>query len=68
MAFTDMTRKQQDYMSYLLRLWRDSKSVPWRVSLESIPTGERRLFANVEALFTFLEARTGEEDKKGGIA
>lgn len=67
-----MDREQQDYMSYLLRLWRDSKSVPWRVSLESIVTGERRLFANMEALFTFLEARTGEEDKeedkRGGIA
>ena len=64
MAFTDMDRKQQDYMSYLLRLWRDSKSVPWRVSLESIATGERRLFASVEALFTFLKAQTGEEDKR----
>jgi len=63
MAFTDMDRKQQDYTSYLLRLWRDSKSVPWRVSLESITTGERRLFASVEALFIFLEAQTSEEDK-----
>ena len=64
MAFTDMDRKQQDYMSYLLRLWRDSKSVPWRVSLESIATGERQLFASMEALFTFLKAQTGEEDKR----
>lgn len=58
-----MIREQQDYMSYLLRLWRDSKRVPWRVSLESIATGERRLFASMEALFTFLEAHTAEEDK-----
>ena len=64
MASTDMDRKQQGYMSYLFRLWRDSKSVPWRVSLESIATGERRLFASIEALFAFLEAETGGDDKK----
>jgi hypothetical protein len=37
------------------------------VSLESIATGERRLFASIEALFAFLEAQTSKEDKKGGI-
>ena len=56
-----MTTERPGYLAYLLRLWRvndDGKPV-WRASLESPHTGERHGFANLEALFDFLEEKTG---------
>ena len=56
-----MDKEQPDYLSYLLRLWRvdgEEKAV-WRASLESPHTGERRGFAKLADLFTFLEEETG---------
>ena len=50
------TREQLDYLSYLLRLWRENgEKTDWRASLESPHTGERWGFANLADLFTFLE-------------
>ena len=50
----------EDYRSYLLRLWReDGGQQPWRASLESAITGERRGFASLDALFRFLRQQTG---------
>jgi hypothetical protein len=48
---------QRRYLSYLLRLWQESSGDPplWRASLESPQTGERRGFASLAELFTFLE-------------
>jgi hypothetical protein len=44
------------YHSYLLRLWLESNEPPaWRAILESPVNGERHGFANLRALFTFLE-------------
>jgi hypothetical protein len=73
-----MDREQPDYLSYLLRLWRVSdEEAVWRASLESPHTGQRRGFANLTDLFTFLEqevnrARQGQTapsaDEKGGDA
>jgi hypothetical protein len=56
-----MDKEQSDYLSYLLRLWRvsDEEKAVWRASLESPHTGERRGFANLADLFTFLEKETG---------
>jgi hypothetical protein len=56
-----MDKEQPDYLSYLLRLWRVSgeEKAVWRASLESPHTGERRGFANLTDLFTFLEKETG---------
>ena len=67
--------EQPDYLSYLLRLWRESDDgkphredaesghaggkVVWRASLESVCTGERRSFASLEELFDFLREQTG---------
>lgn len=62
-----MAKKQPDYLSYLLRLWRvsgegsrrrEGKAV-WRASLESSRTGERRGFASLDDLFDFLREQTG---------
>ncbi|MCA9958256.1 MAG: hypothetical protein R3E31_01700 [Chloroflexota bacterium] len=48
-------QKAHDYRAYLLRLWRESESAPWRASLENPHTGERVRFANDEQLFTYLQ-------------
>jgi hypothetical protein len=56
-----MDKEQPDYLSYLLRLWRvdGEENAAWRASLESPHTGERRGFAKLADLFTFLEEETG---------
>jgi len=56
-----MAKEQPDYLSYLLRLWRvsDEEKAIWRASLESSHTGERKGFASLDDLFTFLEKETG---------
>jgi hypothetical protein len=56
-----MSREQRGYLSYLLRLWqiKSEGERVWRASLESPHTGERRGFANLADLFTFLEKETG---------
>jgi hypothetical protein len=47
------------YRSYLLRLWLEPDDPPaWRAILESPVNGERRGFANIPALFMFLEQET----------
>jgi len=49
------TAAEEDYRSYLLRLWREEQAPgAWRASLESVITGERRGFASLDALFDFL--------------
>ena len=41
-----MSNEQPDYLSYLLRLWREDgeELSNWRASLESALTGERHVF------------------------
>jgi hypothetical protein len=53
-------RRQQDYLAYMLRVWkaRTDGGTVWRASLESPHTGERQAFADLAALFAFLEERT----------
>ena len=45
------------YESYLLRLWESDRTgeLIWRASLESTDAGERRGFADLDSLFTYLE-------------
>ncbi len=52
--------KRSRYVSYLLRLWQthDGETWVWRASLESPGTGDRHGFANLKALFAFLEMQT----------
>ena len=72
-----MNEKRTDYLSYLLRLWRENDSegahgietVVWRASLERPQAGERQGFANLADLFAFLESETmsnslGSEPRK----
>jgi hypothetical protein len=53
-------RKRQEYLSYLLRLWRvgDEGKPVWRASLKSAQTGEQIGFSSLEALFGYLRAQT----------
>jgi hypothetical protein len=62
----DKRRRDQRYRSYLLRLWQtsDGRKQVWRASLESPGGGERRGFAGLRDLFSFLEAQTGCQDKQ----
>jgi len=49
------TAAEEDYRSYLLRLWREGQTADaWRASLQSVITGERRGFASLDALLDFL--------------
>jgi hypothetical protein len=54
---------QQDYLSFLLRLWRvegTGKGV-WRAALKSSHTGKQIGFGSLEDLFDFLRARAGTD-------
>ena len=54
---------QQCYLAYMLRLWKVSSdgTLDWRASLESPHTGERHGFADLEALFGFLEEKMDDQ-------
>jgi hypothetical protein len=55
-----MSNEQPDYLSYLLRLWREDSEEPcnWRASLEGAFTGERHVFPCLKELCAFLQRRT----------
>ena len=55
-----MITEPEPYLAYMLRLWRvdDGARLVWRASLESPHSGERRAFADLEDLFSFLHQRT----------
>lgn len=50
-----------EYQSYLLRIWRPCSTVSWRIILEQIQTGERRVFTTVHELYRYLEEMTVSE-------
>lgn len=51
-------KKSLNYFSYLLRLWREGDTAPWRASLEDPHTGQRRNFACLRDLFRAVEEET----------
>jgi len=50
----ERVEEQSGYVSYLLRLWRESGI--WRASLESTHTGELSVFASLDELFDHLRS------------
>jgi hypothetical protein len=54
------SQEQRDYLSYLLRLWRESEGERpvWRASLKSTHTGEKTGFGSLEELCEFLQRQT----------
>jgi hypothetical protein len=63
MAVSNESGKQKEYVSYLLRMWRESSAGAmahtnepvWRASLQCPRSGRRLAFANLEELFLFLQ-------------
>jgi hypothetical protein len=52
------------YLAYMLRLWqvKGEGGSSWRASLEDVRTGERRGFASLEELFTYLREGMGRAE------
>jgi hypothetical protein len=63
-----MSNHSRKYLAFLLRLWQVEQGgrAVWRASLEDTRSGERRGFANLDALVEFLRWQTqrGGEEKK----
>ena len=64
-----MSEREPEYLSYLLRIWRESQDDGrrWRASLEDTANGEVEGFSDIESLIEGLRQRTkkvGEEEKK----
>ena len=53
--------KPLQYISYLLRLWRDTDAGPWRATLVDGQSGQLRSFADAVRLIAFLTAQMGPE-------
>jgi hypothetical protein len=49
--------------SFIMRVWQagDGERPQWRASLENTQTGERRGFASLEDLATFIQTLPGEK-------
>jgi len=60
-----ITEPQHNYVSYLLRMWRDDEKSLWRASLESPGTREFKTFATLGELFDFLLGQTRETTQHG---
>jgi hypothetical protein len=70
----DDTEGTSNYVSYLLRLWRENddgksrgtgKAPLWRASLENSQSGERKGFASLMELFHFIWKETAGECGNG---
>lgn len=59
-------KKPEGYLSYLLRLWptSDQGGKVWRASLEQPGSRHLQGFSNLQALFDFLLAQTGQDEPK----
>ena len=56
------------YFSYLLRAWQQASrgSGDWRYELESVQTGQKRTFPDLQAVYDYLQGRMeGLSDKSG---
>ena len=62
------TSEAQDYLAYLLRLWRTGgeESAAWHASLQDARTGQRIGFACLDDAVAYLKQRMGEEGGGAG--
>lgn len=60
-------KQDDEYRAYLVRLWptRRRGAVDYRVTLESVPAGDRRDFADLESLFTHWRALRARQESAG---
>ncbi len=63
-----MTKAKAHYLAFLLRLWCEDDEQPWRATLESSRTGERRGFASLGALVAYLLETTGAAEETSPVA
>ena len=61
---------KKNYRSYLLRLWVENENGKraWRISLENPFTGERRGFANLIDLCTYLKEKMQAENENQEVS
>jgi hypothetical protein len=52
-------KRTSNYLAFLIRLWRENESAPWRFTAQRTGSSERRSFADLRKLVTFLEEQTG---------
>jgi len=62
-----MPNEEQNYLAFLVRFWQIRKrgELVWRASAESAQTGERKAFADMDLLFSFLKRCTEEQARPG---
>jgi hypothetical protein len=62
-----MQNEEQRYLAFLVRFWQIRKrgELVWRASAESAQTGERKAFADMDLLFSFLKRCTEEQARPG---
>jgi hypothetical protein len=58
MVDTQQHHSAAGYQAYLVRLWQQSPSGPWRALAKDSRSGEEVHFATLEQLFLFLHGRT----------
>src|SRR3954451_10875119 len=60
----------KDYLSYLMRVWRApaESDDTWRASLEEPHTREVHGFKDLQSLFAFVLAQTGQHGRRAGDA
>lgn len=56
--------ERASYQAYLIRMWRERRKGTWRASAQSVVEGQVTRFGTLEALFTFLEAQTRDDDSR----
>jgi hypothetical protein len=50
-----MSQSSDNYHAWVLRFWRENPQGSWRIALESVSTGERQGFSDLESLFRHLQ-------------
>lgn len=51
-----LSKKNGQYDSYLLRIWRGDEKKQWRWMLQNVRTGEQKGFRDMDALVRFLSS------------
>ena len=66
MTSNDRTQKNKlnlTYHAFLVRLWRDTPTSPWRAMIQHPGSSERRHFSDIVQLLTFLLSLTEQESQ-----
>ncbi|HRQ25345.1 MAG TPA: hypothetical protein PLF42_18100 [Anaerolineales bacterium] len=63
---TDVENKNtsRNYHAYLLRIWREEESMPWRVQIEDPTTDETVGFPTLAELLSFLNGQFKEKQQE----